>query len=507
MLKILKPDEIRPEYLTDGSGHYLLAIHPQLVNLKDIGEKELKKIALKLEFPLFGYRPLPSALLFHRSKKRYRWAFGGNRSSKSFALAVEVIWTATGTHPFKEIKLPQKIWYATTTGTKVSDTLWAKLNPSAGGLLKGIPHKLVWQSRQYEIPNRVILTDTGSVIEFKSFEQGRENFQAVDLDFAAYDEQFDRDILTETLTRIGAGRELSFAAACTPLIKQPWLEAIDRKGCTNDTDVFHFSLDDNREEWGGFIKGTEIDAAIESWPPEVRETRRNGIMAAYEGSIYTTFRYDTHVISAEKERKLFLKSGKIEDEMGVIAAMDFGGANPFGFLWLTRIPWLDDDFYVFDELLWEHRVRGGRLLKDLASDILNINKKWGTFNFTRVWADHDPTDAREMANYGIPSLPAKKDVKLGIEHIQSLLQPRKHLINEYWPNGRPSLHISERCVRLIDEFSGYRWASGTDNRDPKDEPVKVDDHLLDALRMAVFSEKYLSIKPMNMNIDIPKRVF
>ncbi len=500
MLKILKPDCVDTDYMTDGSGHYLLAIHDTLSSLTDIGERDLKKIASKLELPLYGYRPLPCAKKAHKSKKRWRFCFGGNRSSKTHSLVVDCLWKSLGIHPYiNNNKIPHKSWLATTTGSKLSDTMWAKLDPAQGGLLQGIKHRVIWQSRQYSIPAHITF-DNGSVITFKSFESGREMFQSSDIDDAYFDEQFSKEIFTETITRIGSGRVLSFMSSMTPIEPMPWLAELIKDAPNDKMDVFFYSLDDQRKSWGGFIEDTEIDITIESWPPEVRETRRFGKFGGFEGCVFQSFNRETHVISQQKEKELFLKHGKIDDNMPVIGGIDWGGANPFVFIWATRIPSLDNDWYIFDELYHDHKIKGGVLLKDLANQIEERNKQWGQYAFTRVWADHDPTDAREFTYLGIPSLKAKKDVTAGIEYMQTLFQPRKHLINKYWPNGRPTIHIAERCKVLISQLSRYRWASGTDNRDPKDEPLKVDDHTCDALRYICFGEKYLSVKPMVLDI-------
>ena len=39
---------------------------------------------------------------FHRSQKRNRWVFGGNRSGKTECGAVECVWLARGIHPFRQ---------------------------------------------------------------------------------------------------------------------------------------------------------------------------------------------------------------------------------------------------------------------------------------------------------------------------------------------------------------------------------------------------------------------
>ena len=41
---------------------------------------------------------------FHKSRKRNRWVFGGNRTGKTECGAVETIWLARGIHPFRENK-------------------------------------------------------------------------------------------------------------------------------------------------------------------------------------------------------------------------------------------------------------------------------------------------------------------------------------------------------------------------------------------------------------------
>ena len=59
---------------------------------------------------------------------------------------------------------------------------------------------------------------------------------------------------------------------------------------------------------------------------------------------------------------------------------------------------------------------------------------------------------------------------------------RKH------PAGRYGDIRGSFLQNLIDEFRKYRWSSPSRAQDdPKEKPVKVDDHLLDALRYVVAS--------------------
>ncbi|MFO7922057.1 MAG: hypothetical protein R6U58_00015, partial [Bacteroidales bacterium] len=93
-------------------------------------------------------------------------------------------------------------------------------------------------------------------------------------------------------------------------------------------------------------------------------------------------------------------------------------------------------------------------------------------------ADHDAQDRYELEQHGIRTMPARKDIRLGIEAVQSILKVQG--------DGKPRLQIFNTCRHAIAEMIGYRWAEGTETRDAKDEPLKVNDHTVDALRYAVF---------------------
>ena len=47
---------------------------------------------------------------FHKCTKKNRWVFGGNRSGKTECGAVETVWLATGTHPYKANKKNISCW-------------------------------------------------------------------------------------------------------------------------------------------------------------------------------------------------------------------------------------------------------------------------------------------------------------------------------------------------------------------------------------------------------------
>ena len=47
---------------------------------------------------------------FHKSQKRNRWVFGGNRTGKTECGAIETIWLSLGIHPYRKNKTSTECW-------------------------------------------------------------------------------------------------------------------------------------------------------------------------------------------------------------------------------------------------------------------------------------------------------------------------------------------------------------------------------------------------------------
>jgi len=75
-------------------------------------------------------------------------------------------------------------------------------------------------------------------------------------------------------------------------------------------------------------------------------------------------------------------------------------------------------------------------------------------------------------------MPAKKDVHLGIEAVQAVLKLQD--------NGKPRLFIFRNCRHTAKEMSCYKWAEGTETKDARDEPLKVNDHTCDCVRYGIY---------------------
>jgi phage terminase large subunit len=158
----------------------------------------------------------------------------------------------------------------------------------------------------------------------------------------------------------------------------------------------------------------------------------------------------------------------------VIRSIDFGYNNPFVCLWIFRSE--DDVWTVYDE-----HYAARRLLDYHAAEIQR--RPMPEQGILRTWADPEDAQSRgELAERGIGTAAAKKDVNSGIEEVQKLLM--------VGGNGQTRLRVTSNCKNTIREMASYRWENNaTENRDAKDAPRKKDDHTCDTLRYAVFSEK------------------
>ena len=404
------------------------------------------------------YRPLPTPKEFHKSQAKNRWLFGGNRSSKSESnIGFDLCSFALGVHPYRKTPKEATIWAAANDWALVGKLLWNEKIKSYLPMSQ-IKSPIVWHNKNAEIPAELRLVN-GNRIEFKSGEQGRKSFEGRAIDAYYQDEQIKSDsegIWQEVQARLMDKNGFS-AHSMTPIIPQTWLE--ERvEGLPETDDVFYADLNDNRKSMGGYVDDKEIDLMIQQWPVEIQETRIKGYFAAFAGAVYKTFSRKTHVI----------EPFDIPKDWPRYRAIDWGFNNPFVCLWLARDK--DRRWYVYAE---HYQAR-----ESLAYHAERIKRISGKERYRTTWADHDAQDRFEFEKLGITTLPAKKDIHLGIEAVQTALKVQG--------DGKPRLFIFKNCTHTIKEMTGYKWAEGTETKDAKDRPLEVNDHACDCVRYAIY---------------------
>lgn len=139
----------------------------------------------------------------------------------------------------------------------------------------------------------------------------------------------------------------------------------------------------------------------------------------------------------------------------IIYGLDFGYNNP---TCLLKIGWRDQEIYILDELYQTH-LTNSELIERLKE--LDVSKN------SPIFADSaEPDRIREIQQAGYWIQGVAKNVKNGIDQVK-----------------RRKIHILSHCVNTIREIKNYSWRKKGDII--LDEPVKFDDHSMDAIRYAV----------------------
>lgn len=111
-----------------------------------------------------------------------------------------------------------------------------------------------------------------------------------------------------------------------------------------------------------------------------------------------------------------------------------------------------------------------------TNDLIERYKDLGVSKTIEIFCDNaEPKTIEEICRAGYNAKPADKDVTEGIRKVKSM-----------------PLYITENSPSVIKEIKGYKWKTDKDGRAIKDkdrdEPVKFNDHAMDALRYAVFTK-------------------
>jgi phage terminase large subunit len=173
-----------------------------------------------------------------------------------------------------------------------------------------------------------------------------------------------------------------------------------------------------------------------------------GEFAHLEGLVYPQFDRDVHVL--ERNPLEFVRWA---------LAIDEGYTNPA----VVLLVGYDNDDRM--HVLREFYERG-----KLQSEVVDIASQWfAEFNCFTCAVDASAAGLiADLRNAGVGAMPQKGRVLDGISAIQSRLKVQG--------DGRPRLTLDPSCENGINEFESHLWKSN------KDEPVKENDHWLDAIR-------------------------
>lgn len=453
---------------------------------------EAKKRALMAKhaqlFKLAGYnrkRVHKKQMLFHKSKARNRWVFGGNRTGKTECGAVEAVWFARGIHPFRSIDKPTSGWVVSLTGEVQRDVAQKKV-------LSYLPrewiHSIVMKKGRRDNPDGGIidfilvksLHGGLSVIGFKSCDQGRSVFQGTSLDWVWFDEEPPQDIYQECRMRV-LDKRGDIWGTMTPLLGLTWVYN-DIYLNTDDPEIWHQTM-----SWrdNPYLDKEELALMERVLSKEERRSRQYGEFASKSGLVYPEFDQRINVIEPFDVPKHWQS----------MISIDPGFVNPLSAHWYA----VDGDGNIF--VVAEHFAAG----KDCAwhsQRIKEISRQlgWKTDSAGRYAALIDSA-ALQRTLSGMQSV-AQLFLEEGIavnpkvdKNVPSGIQRVKQYLGQ--DADKPKLYIFNTCTELIREFKLYRYGQG-------EEPIKKDDHALDELRYFVAWRPMPAVMPQGEKTEVQK---
>ena len=156
----------------------------------------------------------------------------------------------------------------------------------------------------------------------------------------------------------------------------------------------------------------------------------------------------------------------------IILGLDFGFHNPAAGVVIKVTS--DNVFYVTDEY-----YESGKTQDELEDDLKVLQQ---TAPYRQVYPDPaEPDRIAAMKKHGFYVKTVDKNVALGIDLVRELIRKKQ-------------LFVFDRCRNVLDEINYYHY----DSEKPKEEPVKDKDHLMDALRYALYNYNKKQFLPLSV---------
>jgi len=284
----------------------------------------------------------------------------------------------------------------------------------------------------------------------------------------------------QALTRAASGRAgnmpyTQVMGDCNPDVPEHWIlqrERINLYESRHEDNPTIFERDEFGELTGEYeMGGGSRMAALDAMTGVRYKRGRLGLWVGREGQVYE---YDpaVHLINL-KDCPLFVNRYRV---------VDFGFTNPFVCQW-----WGEDGdgrLYMYREIYMSQRT-----VKVHAEQINKLSE--GERYALPSICDHDAEDRATLEENGIPTIPAIKSVRQGIDEVTERLKilrdgkPRLYICRDALAEADPAMKASRRPTSTEREFSGYVWPTVKTGRAADEKPVKSDDHGMDAMRYMV----------------------
>jgi len=204
-----------------------------------------------------------------------------------------------------------------------------------------------------------------------------------------------------------------------------------------------------------------------------------GEWIAFLGVVFDCFNPEKHIVDKVPEPT---------NTSWNFRSFDYGGANPFSGSWYRYFP-ENDTLYHYRQVYWSEIG---------ATDFGEMIKQHQPKNEPIRYSvcDHDLSDRIQLANMGIRTIRAIKDVRRGVDIVnQRLAHDRLFFVSDAIVERDPKLASEDGLTKRVrpqstlEEITSYEWGV-TARGVPTDEPNKKDDHGVDDLRYACMSVEF-----------------
>lgn len=274
-------------------------------------------------------------------------------------------------------------------------------------------------------------------------------------DEAAY---YRRDVWRVMIGRLRQFGRRGYAWLTTTPKGRNWLYQIFEKYLSGAGDasyaVYQLITKDNP-----FIEEEFYTSLSQEYEGDFAKQELDGDFITSEGLIYAGFRRELHVVHDVPASFSYY-----------VAGVDWGFVNP-GVMLIAGVDGDGRSWIIHEEY---HR----RLQIDEWMTLgKGLNERYLPNGW---WADpSEPSYIRKLEAVGCKAESANNEVLPGIQRVQGLIQRQA--------DGKPRLLIGAWCANTIAEMEQYEWQRGRDGL--QEQPVKANDHAMDALRYLVAAGK------------------
>ena len=272
-------------------------------------------------------------------------------------------------------------------------------------------------------------------------------------------------------------------ADTNPSTPTHWLKIRVNEGRTTLLDTRH---EDNplyyREDGTRTEKGEAYISKLDSLTGVRKLRLKDGLWVAAEGLIYEEWDPVVHVVDRFE----------IPFEWTRYWTIDFGYTNPFVLQRWAEDP--DGKLYLYAEQ-YHTKKTVDQHAAELLAQIKDADGNWLEPKPRAVICDHDAEGrATFEKEVGLSTQPANKKVLDGIQAVQKRLREQSIvLLLDSVMQRDQALNNARKPCSTEEEIAGYIWDVGA-GKNPKEQPLKIDDHGCDALRYLV-AEKELGGRP------------